>query len=153
MNHYACNAWPVISIYIIMEKDILKLDLDLKGKNYAINKIINILSYMHDLDFFHVSNIKKVELVYKTRYSARIYLKKPVREVKDVVILQLILGSDYRKEINTLLNYYKLGMKKYPNRLFDYKRYPNGEYKEAEIIVITNKVLNGVLMRDSVNRN
>ena len=99
---------------------------------------------MHDLKFFYIDNIEKIELIKKTTYGCKITLKKPFKHPKDIIIFQLYLGSDYRKEVNTLLNHFKLGME-YSNRLFTVKRYKGGKLRYANIIDITEIVVNKVM--------
>jgi len=74
-------------------------------------------------------------------------LKNKECEELFVVTLQLMLGSDYKKEINTLINHFKLEME-YSNRLFTTKRYANGKLKTAIIIDITKEVKDFVLDND-----
>lgn len=125
------------------DKKILKIDLDIKNKKKALEIVSERLSYMHDLSFFSIENIDRIHLIKKTGFGAKIYLKKPV-SIHLLIILQLMLGSDYRKEVNTMLNFFKLEMQ-YFNRLFDIKMYKDGKIKEAKIFDITQEVLDYVL--------
>ena len=118
---------------------VLKVDLDLKYKKDALASIKSRFSYMHDLGFLKFKQVESINLVKKTNYSAKIRLKKPLKDMKSIVLFQLMLGSDYRKEINTLINHYSLNMK-YSNRMFDIKRYKGGEYKIAKIIDVTTEI-------------
>jgi hypothetical protein len=105
-----------------MELDVLKIDLDFHLKKSTINLLKERLSYLHDLSIFDSSIIKKIELIHKTKYSCKIYLKENVFDEKNIILLQLLLGSDWMKEANTFLNHFKYKMK-YSNRLFDAKNY------------------------------
>lgn len=125
-----------------MDTDILKIDLDCKFKWQAINLLGERLGYMNDLNFFHFHNINTVTLIKKSTYGAKIKLKKKLTP-EQIVIFQLILGSDYRKEVNTLLNHHKFGME-YSNRLFTCKRYKGNKIKVAKIIDITTILENKV---------
>ena len=98
---------------------------------------------MHDINFFSVFNIKKIELLYKTSYACRIYLYEKFKNEKDIIIFQLLLGSDWMKEVNTLMNHFIFKMK-YSNRLFTCKRYKGGEIKTAEILSVTRRIKNYV---------
>lgn len=118
---------------------LLKIDLDLKRKNQSISQLKERLAYMHDLNFIDFDkNIDKIVLMKKTAYACKIYLKKDM-EVRMIVIMQLLLGSDYRKEINTLINFYKLKMQ-YFNRLFDIKIYKGGKIKSSEVTDVTEEI-------------
>lgn len=121
-----------------MKDNILKVDLDYKLRWNAIKVIRERLDYIHKIGLFRRENIKSVTLVKKTKYSVKIYLEKDISEDL-IVILQLILGSDYQKEANSVYNRKVLGMK-YWNRLFDVKRYKSGKIKSARKEDITKKV-------------
>lgn len=123
-----------------MESNILRIDLDIKTYNKTIKLLKERLSYMHDIRFMDISFIKKIELIYKSNYSCKIYCNHNFSP-EWIVILQLLLGSDYMKEVNTLINHFKLDMQ-YSNRMFTVKRYKNNKIIEAEIIDITNKIIN-----------
>jgi len=105
-----------------MELNILKIDLDASTRFNAIDIITERLSYIHDLDFFKFENFEKIELLFKTSYAIRIFLKKPLCCEKDIILFQLLLGSDFMKETNTCINHFKLKME-YSNRMFLVKRY------------------------------
>jgi hypothetical protein len=124
-----------------MEKNILKIDLDMKNKKNVIKHLKERLSYVEDIGFFNVSEkIEKIILIKKSSYGCKIFLNENLKEEYSIVIFQLILGSDYMKEINTLYNHYVLEMQ-YSNRLFDCKRYKNGKIKIAKEINITTEIL------------
>jgi hypothetical protein len=127
-----------------MELNILKVDLDIKFKSFAINTLIERLSYMHDLNFYDCNEIKKIELIFKTTYGCKIYLKSDLYGEKNVIIIQLLLGSDFMKEINTMLNHFKFNMN-YSNRMFDCKRYKGGQIKIGKIFDVTVEILKQVL--------
>jgi hypothetical protein len=124
--------------------DTLKIDLDAKSKSLAIKQICDRLSYMHDLKFLNISGIDKVFLITKTNTSVKIKFKRKCLNVNSLVIMQLLLGSDYRKEINTLINFHYLRMQ-YFNRMFDVKRYKDGTIIEAKIEDVTDKVIKYIL--------
>ena len=128
-----------------MDRDILKIDLDIKEEDLAIEELNSRLWYICGLGFFNLDRIKKIELIKKTNHSVRIFIDKEL-DVKTLVLFQLILGSDYRKEVNTLMNYYFYNMK-YFNRLFDIKRYRDGTFKKAKIKDITELVKKEVIKR------
>lgn len=120
---------------------ILKIDLDLKFKFQAIKQLKERLIFLNRVDMLKFDNIVKVELIKKKNYSCRIYLKYGFKKDKQyiAILLQAILGSDYKHTAITLRDYY-LGIKNY-NKLFTIKRYVNGKYKQAKVIDISNIIL------------
>lgn len=122
---------------------VLKIDLDKKTRKSALKSIREPLSYMVDMNFIKLNQIEDIEIIKKTTYGCRIYFRKPFKDVKSIVIMQLLFGSDYRKEINTLLNYYALNMQ-YFNRMFTIKKYKNGDIKVANIEYVTKEVFDYV---------
>lgn len=133
-----------------MDKDILKIDLDKKSYEEALNELKERFAYMHDLHLFHIDNIEHICLVHKTNYSCKVWLNVKLPE-HFIIILQLICGSDWRKEVNTCLNHYKLGME-YSNRMFDVKRYKKGEIRNAKFIDITDEIYNYVNSSERVKK-
>jgi len=121
-----------------MNRKILKIDLDLKTREEAISLLMERMKYFKDIFGVEYTYWKKIELVKKTRYSARIFLKKDLLDDKNIIILQLIFGSDWRKEINTFYNSQALKMS-YSNRMFDMKYY-NKKFKYAEVEDITEEL-------------
>lgn len=134
-----------------MEKNILKIDLDLKFKASAMKQLKERLAYMHDLKFFDIKNIKRIELIKKTSYGSRIVLHEDIPE-ELIVVIQLMLGSDYRKEVNTMINHFKLGMA-YSNRLFTVKRYRANKLKKARVINVTQEIVDYVSSGRKINHN
>lgn len=121
-----------------MKKNILKIDLDLKNRTQAVNQLVERISYFKSVFEVDYSFWKKIELVKKSRYGAKITLSKEINH-KHLIILQLVFGSDWRKEINTFYNSEVLKMD-YSNRLFTTKPYGN-KLKTAEIEDITEEIL------------
>lgn len=135
------------------EFDTLKIDLDAKSVRSAINRVKDRLSYMHDLAFLNVKNIKEIRIITKTNSSVKIFFKKKCFNANSVVMMQLLFGSDYRKEINTLINYHYLKMQ-YFNRMFDVKRYKDGTIKTATYYDATEEIIKYVLSKKrKQNRN
>lgn len=127
-----------------MDKDILKIDLDCPSTTKTLKLLKERLSYMHDINFLKVDEcIKKIVLIHKSNWSVKIFLTDNVDETL-IIILQLMLGSDYRKEINTMINHYRLNME-YSNRLFDIKRYKGDVLKDSKRVNVTKEVLSHVL--------
>lgn len=120
-------------------KRILKIDLDLKFKFQAIKQLKHRLIFLNRVNMLMFDNIDKVELIKKSNYSCRIYLKKPLKEIYVIILLQAICGSDWKHISITLRDYY-IGVKDF-NKLFTIKRYTNGKYKIAKITDITNIIL------------
>lgn len=131
-----------------MTNNILKIDIDCKFKFQAISILIERLSYMQDLKFFDSRNILKIELIKKTNYGCRIYLDKGIQDVCFLVLVQTLLGSDYRKEINTYWNY--MQGYQYYNRMFLIKRYKSNKIILGKVYDVTDIILNQVL---DENRN
>ncbi|MFW6282490.1 MAG: hypothetical protein ACOC1P_00350 [Minisyncoccales bacterium] len=126
-----------------MELNILKIDLDEKCYRKAFNQIRHRLCYMNDLSFFDIEIIEKIELQRKTSFGCKIYLKENLPSEKDVIMFQLLFGSDYMKEVNTILNHFKFKME-YSNRLFDCKRYKGGKIKSAKKFNVTEEIIDFV---------
>lgn len=123
-----------------MDLDLLRIDLDKRFRFQAVRQIKERLCYLNDIGVFYSDLIKKVELIKKRTYGVKIYLKQPVKSESLIIILQLLIGSDYQKEANTLLNHCKLNMQ-YSNRLFNCKRYKKGKILIAEKIDVTNDII------------
>lgn len=125
---------------------LLKVDLDFATMEEVTIWLRERFAYLHDIGFFDWSNVQKVEGVHKTNWAVRVTTSKPL-DVDFIVIMQLLLGSDYRKEANSLMNYYKLGMR-YWNRMFDIKRYPDGSVMQGESRDITQEIGDHILNKD-----
>lgn len=126
--------------------NLLRIDLDIPRKDIAINQIKERMAYFHDVGLMYSDLIAKIILIKKTSYGAKIYLKQNFKSEKDIILFQLLYGSDVYKEANTILNHFKFKME-YSNRLFDCKRYKGGKIKIAKKIDITEKVLKYVNSR------
>lgn len=120
-----------------MRKNVLKIDLDLDSREEAIRQIVERMRYFKTIFGVDYKYWQKIELLKKTRYSAKIHILKPVKDEKSIIILQLVFGSDWRKELNTYYNSQVLKMD-YSNRLFNGKNYGN-KFKFAEVEDITEE--------------
>ncbi len=120
-----------------MRKNVLKIDLDLETREEAIKSIVERMRYFRNIFGVPFNYWQKIELLKKTRYSAKIHLIKPVKDERSIIILQLVFGSDWRKELNTFYNSEVLKME-YSNRLFTIKNYSDG-FLEAQIEDITDE--------------
>lgn len=120
------------------EKCFLKVDLDLKRKSEVMKTLKERIKFLSEMGFLNLNNILAVKLIKKKNYSVKFQFKKPFKAVRTQVMLQLMLGSDYRKEAFTLFNFMH-GINNY-NRLFDIKNYW-GEFKVAKETDITDFVL------------
>lgn len=96
------------------------------------------------MGIFDCNIIDCIVLSRKTKYNAKIILKSSLKDEKNIIIMQLLLGSDYQKETNTILNHFKLSMK-YSNRLFDVKKYRENKIKYAVFCDATTEIKNYVL--------
>jgi len=126
-----------------MELCVLKIDNDSLTKKGIIKTLKERLSYMSDIGIFNIDEIEKIELIFKTKYSSKIYLKSNLKDEKSVIVCQLLLGSDYKKEVNTILNHFKLEME-YSNRMFNIKRYAKGKILIAKVHNVTQEILKHV---------
>lgn len=123
-----------------MELNILKIDLDEIFYLNVIKTLKQRLSYLSDLGIFNPDIIEKVIIIKKSKHSVKIYLSKNLYNEKSVIITQLLLGSDYMKEANTLLNHFVYKMS-YSNRMFDVKRYKTGEIISCKQYDVTKEIL------------
>lgn len=126
-----------------METNVLKIDLDIKTKKKAIKHLRERWSYFHDIKFLDCEIIDQIVLVRKSTYGCKIYLKRSLEMSYLIIIVQLCLGSDWMKEVNTTLNHYKYNME-YSNRLFTVKRYRDGRLKFAKEYDVTKEILDYV---------
>ena len=122
------------------DRHFLKVDLDIKSKSKAIKHLIHRLTFLHLMSVLSVENIAKIELIKKSSYSVRITTKNELVNVDLIVIIQLLLGSDYKKEAHTIRNFYVYGFQ-YFNRLFSYKCYSNNEVISSQFIDITQQII------------
>jgi len=134
------------------DKYYLKIDLDIRTKSKAIKEIKERLSYLVDMKFVDISDIEYIKLIFKTNHSCRIKLKLPLANPMIQVVSQLLLGSDYRKELQTLINYYTLNMEYY-NRMFDIKRYVDGTIRESKYFDITKEIIDYIKSKDRKKHN
>lgn len=135
-----------------MRQNLLKIDTDTRTALETINLLKDRLSYMHDMGVFYAQGVDRIVLGFKTRWNAKIYLKKNI-EPAQIIMFQLILGSDWRKECNTILNHYILNME-YSNRMFDIKRYNNGKVIVAKTKEVTTEIKEYILNKNRhVNEN
>ena len=132
-----------------MELNILRIDLDEPNRKEAIEQLAERIKYFKDFGFADLKYWHKIELVKKRTYGARITLIEPVRDSRSIITLQLVFGSDWRKEINTFFNDVVLEMD-YSNRLFNGKAYkkgfmvvdPEDVTEEVLAVAASNKVYN-----------
>lgn len=143
------------SIYKIlllrMETNLLKIDLDIPMRKDCIKLLQERLAYLNDLGALPIEHIKSITLVKKTRIGCKIYLHVHLK-AEMIIMLQLILGSDYKKEVNTILNHFVLGME-YSNRLFDIKQYKCGKIMGASKYDATKLVKDYVLDKNRIKSN
>lgn len=111
-----------------METNIIKVDLDLKNKNYAIKLLTERLKFLSDVNILPFKFIDEIKLIKKSNYSVKIFLKKELQP-EVLILFQSMLGDDFKRTAITFRDY-KLGIRNY-NRMFDTKRYMDGGYKTA----------------------
>lgn len=112
-----------------MENNILKVDLDKNTKKELIDELSYRLKYLNSFNLFKIEHIDKIEAGYKQTWNVKLYLNKNYSETA-IIMLQLLLGSDWRKETHTIINHFVLNME-YSNRMFDIKTYKQYERDEA----------------------
>ena len=122
-----------------METNTLKVDLDMYFSLMVEKLLVERIQFLINVGILEKDIIEKIELYKKSKYSVKIYLNKFIADPKDLILIQSILGDDYKRTAITFRDY-KLGLRNW-NRMFDIKRYENGEYKEAKVWDITNKIL------------
>lgn len=120
-------------------REVLKIDLDLCSELDCISILKDRLNFLDKIKILSKKFILKIELIKKKNYSARIYLNKELKDKKDIIIIQSVLGDDYKRTAITFRDYC-LGINNF-NRLFDIKRYPNGEFIKAISIDVTDIIL------------
>ena len=107
-----------------MKTTVFKIDLDLKEAHDAINLLRERIKFLCDIQVLNKKYIKKIELIRKVKHSCKIYYENQPKQDWTIILLQSILGDDYKRTAITFRDY-SLGIKHY-NRLFDSKRYPDG---------------------------
>lgn len=109
--------------------NIIKVDLDIKIKQSAINFLIERLKFLSDTNILPFKYVTDIVLIKKKTHSVKIYLSKSLQH-ETLILFQSILGDDYKRTAITFRDY-KLGIRNY-NRIFDTKRYLSGDYKIAK---------------------
>jgi hypothetical protein len=117
---------------------IYKIDLDLENYNDVVDLLSERLYFCDKIGILPKKSISKVELILKCKYSAKIHFNKVPKSEYNIIIIQAILGDDW-KRLGITYRDFELGIKEY-NRLFDIKRYPNGSYKYSKRFDITKQV-------------
>ncbi|NCC70689.1 hypothetical protein EOM09_03840 [bacterium] len=108
---------------------IIKIDLDLNTQDECINQIKERINFLNKLGIIKISKIEKIQTIYKKTYSAKIFYKDNIKDDYHLILIQSILGDDWRRTSITFRDKI-IGIKNF-NRLFDIKRYENGEYITA----------------------
>lgn len=122
--------------------DILRIDTDTRFLYQSVNQLIQRLSYLEDVGAFPIRYIDKIIASKKRKWHIKIHLNKKI-DVNLSIMIELILGDDWRRSINVLINYHALNMTYY-SRLFDIKVYPNGKILYSRKKDITDRVLSKV---------
>lgn len=122
-----------------MIKQQLKVDLDIISKSKAITQLKERLLLMQTQGMIHYSMIENIILIYKTSFSVKINLNKNIKDEKDLIIMQGILGDDW-KRLAVSFSDYCTG-NPYWNKLFDMKRYSDGSYIMAQQFDVTQEII------------
>lgn len=125
----------------LVKDNVLKIDLDMKSKDRVIKKIVYGLIFLQDIKMVYLQEIKTISLIKKNSYSVKIKLNKKIKPVS-IIIIQAILGDD-NKRIGICYRDLLLNIENW-NRLFNIKRYPDGEIIESEDVDITNLIFNRI---------
>ena len=119
-----------------MKSCVLKIDMDQEDLLKTFEILVERLKFLHTRKILNINYIYKIELVRKSKFSAKIFLKKDI-DNDHIIIFQLILSSDWRKEAFSFSHLHISG-NPYWNRLYDCKRYPDKSYKYASKYDVTN---------------
>lgn len=117
----------------------LKIDLDIEDKETAIELIKDRLNFLNKINMLKYDFIISIKLIKKTNYSCKIKLDRDIKDNLQIILIQSILGDDYK---HTAITYrdYLMGFESF-NRMFDGKLYSNGKFKFCETIDITNEIM------------
>ena len=107
----------------------IKIDFDMDYQSELIEKLIERLNFISKLKIIDLKYIEKIILIKKSKFSARVILSKNIKNTKNLILIQSILGDDWRRTAITFRDY-ELGIRNF-NRMFDCKRYADGTYKTA----------------------
>jgi len=125
--------------------NIVKVDLDFNSRKKVMDHLKERLSYFHDLGFLNFNKIASITIIRKKRYSVKIILKFNVKTYNSIVLLECLLGSDYRKGVNEMINHHLLNME-YSNRLFTIKRYKGEGFIVAKTEDITLEIMDYIYL-------
>ncbi|MHA1381428.1 MAG: hypothetical protein ACTSRG_23925 [Candidatus Helarchaeota archaeon] len=116
------------------------MDLDIEKYYDSVNHIYERLKYLDDIKLLPKILIKRIVLIQKKNFSCKIYLKKEAKTPVHLILFQSIIGEDFKRTALTLRDF-ECGLRNF-NRMFDLKRYPDGEYISSQNLDITKKILN-----------
>lgn len=119
-------------------KTVLKIDLDILKKQNCYHQLVERLVFLSNIKLIDISDIVQILLYRKTTFSAKIFFRKRAKP-ETVIILQAILGDDY-KRVGITYRDYLMGIKHY-NRMFDMKVYPDNSIRWARVYDITELIL------------
>lgn len=120
-------------------KTVIKIDLDLKEMHDAKNLIKDRLKFLSRVGLFDFNFIESVELLQKKTYSCKINLNIQIKDPLYLILIQSILGDDYKRTAITFRDY-KANCRNW-NRLFNIKRYSDGTYIKSKSYDITEYIL------------
>lgn len=124
---------------------VLLIDLDMKDKKKAIETLTERLWFLSGLKLLNIESIIKIELSKKKNYSAKVHVNHDI-PIQCIIVLQLLLGSDYRKEAITLKRHFD--GEPDCNWMFDYKHYiSKGEFIKSEKEDITTIVMESNMIK------
>ena len=119
-------------------RNILKVDLDLKSKKSVLNLLNERLNFLNLTEILEFNKIEDIILIKKSKYSIKIILKKELIVSEMIIILQSVLGDDWKRTAITFRDYY-IGLRNW-NRLFDIKLYSDSTYKFSKEVSIYQEV-------------
>jgi len=127
---------------------ILKIDLDIKTKSKSILLLKERLQFLINVNLIKIGFIDKIELIKKDNFSCKIYINKIIEDEIFLILFQSILGDDWKRTAITLRDK-RLKIRNW-NRLFDVKKYTNGELKEAIYFDMTENILSKLKTLDDL---
>lgn len=128
-----------------MENNILKLDLDLETYAEVEEDLIEKIKFISYLDIIRLDFIDKIEIIQKSKYSCKIYLKRQTTAI-NLLMLQMILENDFKRKAICYRDLVMENMASW-NKLFCIKKYEDGTFKKALKFDVTKRILELVKLK------
>lgn len=127
-----------------------KVDLDIKVKNKTIDFLVERINYLIWFNIFSLQDIEKIELIHKNTYSCKIHYKREVLSPEIQIIIQSVLGDDFKRTMICLRDY-NLGINNW-NRLFDVKKNVSGDYVFGKTTDVTKTIFDKLTLSENDKR-